>query len=90
MVKINEKYYIDADTNNYTLKEKTIVTSKNGEKSDGYKDLGYYTTLDSLFNGIVKYETRKFISETEDSTIKELLNKINEIETFLKEQFKGV
>lgn len=39
MIKINDKYYIDADSKNYTLKEKTKVTSKDGTESEGFKEL---------------------------------------------------
>ena len=90
MIKINDKYYIDADTRNYTLKEKTIIKSKDGIESDGFKDLGFYTTLDSLFNGLMKTELRAFISESDNETIEKLLNKIQEIEKFLKDKLKEV
>ena len=90
MIKINDKYYIDADQRNYTLKEKTTVTSKDGTESDGFKDLGFYTTLDSLFNGLMKTELRAFISKSDNETIEKLLNKIQEIENFLKDKLKEV
>lgn len=90
MIKINDKYYIDADSKNYTLKEKTIVTSKDGTESDGFKELGYYTTLESLFNGLLKTELRAFISESDNANIEALLKKLKELDNFIKEKLKEV
>lgn len=90
MIKINDKYYIDADTRNYTLKEKTTIKNKEGLESEGYRDLGFYTTLDSLLNGLIKTELRAFISKSDNESIEKLLNKIQEIEKFLKDKLKEV
>ena len=90
MIKINEKYYIDADSKNYTLKEKTKVTSKDGTESEGFKELGYYATLESLFNGLLKTELRAFITESDNASIETLLKKLKELESFLKNKLKEV
>ena len=90
MIKINEKYYIDADSNCYALKEKAIVTTKEGEEKEGYKDLGYYATIDGCCYGLIKRETRKFISESEEASLKELIEKVEQIEKMFKEQFGKV
>jgi len=90
MVKINEKYYLDADSRNYTLKEKTKIKDKEGNEKDGFKDIGYYTSLDSLFNGLMKLETRKFIARDEEADIKALISKIDEIESFFKSKLGEV
>ena len=90
MIKINDRYYIDADTRNYTLKEKTIIKSKDGIESNGFKDLGFYTTLDGLFNGLLKTELREYISKSENEDMDKLLKKMQEIESFLKDKLKEV
>ena len=90
MIKINDKYYIDADARNYTLKQKTIVKSKEGIESEGFKELGFYTTLDGLFNGLLKTELREYIKKSENEDIDKLLNKIKEIEILLKDKLKEV
>lgn len=90
MVKINDKYYIDADSKNYTLKEKTKVTSKDGTEGEGFKELGYYTTLESLFNGLLKTELRAFITESDNASIEALLKKLKELEKFIKDKLKEV
>lgn len=90
MIKINDKYYIDADSNSYTLKEKTKVKSKDGEETEGYKDLGHYVSLESCCNGLIKKETRSFISNSEEGSLKELCAKVKELETMFKKQFGEV
>lgn len=90
MIKINERFYIDADSKNYTLKEKAIVKSKDGQESEGFKEAGYYSTLESLLNGLIKTELRAFISGSDNESIEKLLNKIEEIEKFLKDKLKEV
>ena len=90
MIRINDKYYIDADSKNYTLKEKTTVTSKDGTESEVFKELGYYTTIESLFNGLLKTELREFISESDSANIEALLKKLKELEKFIKDKMKEV
>ena len=55
MVKINERFYINADTNCYKLQEKTTVQDENSKNfgQEVFKDLGYYSTLESCLNGIL-------------------------------------
>lgn len=86
MLKITEKYYIDANTNCYTLKEKAIVQeqeSKNYGK-EIFKDLGYYTSIESCLKGILKASTREFIASN-DVDIKELLKFLKDTSKFLEE-----
>ena len=90
MIKVSDKYYIDSDSRNYTLKEKTKITSKDGTESDGFKELGYYTTLESLFNGLLKTELRAFINESDNASIEALLKKLRELESFIKDKLKEV
>lgn len=86
MLKITEKYYIDANTNCYTLKEKAIVQeqeSKNYGK-EIFKDLGYYTSIESCLKGILKVSTRELIASN-DVDIKELLKFLKDTSKFLEE-----
>ena len=81
MVKISDRFYIDADTNCYLLKEKTIIQdekSKNYGK-EAYKDLGYYSTLESCLEGMLKRLTREYIG-------KEEINSLSELKTLIKSQ----
>ena len=90
MVKINEKYYMDADSRNYTLKETAIIKSKDGTETEGFKELGFYTNLECLCNGVIKTELRTYIKESENATIEDLLNKLKEIESFIKEKLGNI
>ncbi len=87
MIKVTDRFYINASNNCYTLQEKTTVQD---EKSQNYgkeifKDLGYYTTLESCLQGILKITTREFIAQEQENSIKELLTQVKMQTEFLKE-----
>ena len=85
MVNINNKYYIDADSKNYILKEKTIVQNEESENygKEFFKDLGYYTTLESVLNGLLKIGTREYISKNDKTTVEDLKKFIKEYKEFI-------
>ena len=74
MIEITDRFYIDADSNCYSLKEKTIVQDENSKNygKEIYKDLGYYPTLEGCLNGILKTTAREFIGEKQKHSIEEL------------------
>ena len=86
MIKLTDKVYIKADTNNYTLTEKTIVQDKESKNygKEIFKDLGYYTSIESCLKGILKASTREFIASN-DVDIKELLKFLKDTSKFLEE-----
>ena len=86
MIKVTDRFYIDANTNCYVLKEKTIVQDEQSKnyKQEIFKDLGYYTNLESLLNGILKITTREYIAREEERNIKELIEEIKRTEEYLK------
>ena len=86
MIKVNEKYYIDATTQCYTLKEKTIIQDKESKNygQPVFKDLGYYVSIENCFKGIFKTVLRQYISKEEENNLKDLVNQIRELETYLK------
>lgn len=86
MIKVNDRFYIDADVNCYSLKEKTTIqdeTSKNYGK-EVFKDCGYYTTIESCLEGILKIKTREFIGKEEENTLQELKKEIKFQTEYLK------
>ena len=86
MIKITDKFYIKADTNNYTLTEKTIVQDKESKNygQEIFKDIGYYPTLEMALNGIMTAITRKYISSEEENSVKELKEQIKQTKEFLQ------
>lgn len=86
MIKINDRYYIDADSKNYILKEKTTVqdTESANYGKEFYKDLGYYTTIESVLNGLLKVGTREFISKDTEYTIKDLKEYIKSYKEYIE------
>lgn len=86
MIKVADRFYIDANTNCYVLKEKTIVQDENSKNhgQEVLKDLGYYTSLESCLQGILKTTTREFIAREEENSMKDLIKEIKRAEEYLK------
>ena len=86
MIKISERFYINANSNCYTLTEKTKIQDKESKNygQDVFKDIGYYTTLEGCLNGILKTTTREFISKDEVNNISDLKEQIKSTRKFLQ------
>jgi hypothetical protein len=86
MIKVTDKYYITANTNCYTLQEKTTIQDEQSKNygQEVFKDLGYYTSLESCLNGILKANTREYISKSEANTLQELIQEIRNIDNYIK------
>lgn len=86
MIKVTDRFYIDANTNCYVLKEKTIVQDENSKNygQEVLKDLGYYTSLESCLQGILKTTTREYIAKQEENSIYDLIKEIKRAEEYLK------
>ena len=86
MIKVTDRFYIDANTNCYVLKEKTIVQDENSKNygQEIFKDLGYYTNLESCLQGILKTTTREYIAKQEENSIYDLIKEIKRVEEYLK------
>lgn len=86
MIKVTNRFYINANSNCYVLQEKTKVQNPKSENygKEIYKDLGYYTTLENCLKGIKKTVTREYVSRNEENTIKELLMQIKLSNDFLE------
>jgi hypothetical protein len=86
MIKITDRFYINATTNCYTLQEKTTVQDENSENygKEIYKDLGYYTSIENCLQGILKTTTREFISQEQENSVKELIEQVKLQNDFLK------
>lgn len=86
MIKLTDKVYIKADTNNYTLTEKTIVQDENSKNygKEIFKDIGYYPTIEMALNGYMTATTRKYISSEQENSIKELKEQIKQTKEFLQ------
>ena len=86
MIKVTDRFYINANSNCYVLQEKTKVQNPKSENygKEIYKDLGYYTTLENCLKGIKKTVTREYVSRNEENTIKELLMQIKLSNDFLE------
>ena len=81
MIKIDNEYLINANESCYTLERKTTVKDINS-KNYG-KELneieGYYTSIDGALNGYLKTKMRKYVSTEQENTIKEAINKLENL-----------
>ena len=89
MIKINDEYYIEADTNNYMLKQVHYVEKIN-HKSDGTDEslgiyrqdlvIGYYATIDMALKGYLKHKSRDIVSKKDFESIQEYLKYIEKLD----------
>lgn len=82
MIKITDKYYLDSDSCNYILIEKSIVQKEDSKNygTETFKNIAYYGNIESLYNGIIEKEIKENI---------ELLNNIDKIIAIKHEILKG-
>ena len=93
MIKITDRFFIDASTGCYILKEKVIVQDENSKNfgQETFKDEGYYASIEGLLNGFAKVKTREFISKSEKDSIEDLIKEIHKTNEFLENlNLKGV
>ena len=89
MIKINDKFCIDADENQFILKEFGTVQDENSKNFGEVTQttLGYYGTLEQALNGLEKILSRRAV-KTKDYTLKQAIDEIwklhNEIFECLK------
>lgn len=86
MIKVTDRFYITANANCYTLQEKRKVLDVNSENygKDTFKELGYYSTLESCLKGILTTTTREYIGREDKNNIYELQKQINKANDFLQ------
>ena len=85
MIKIDDNFFIDADSNSYTLKEKDKIQDKKSKNygEEVFRDRGYYVTLEGVLNGYLKAQTRDYVQNNE-TDIKELIKEIKKQTEFVK------
>ena len=85
MIKINKKWYIDADKHGNILVKK--VKAKNKKTDEEYiadRQVSFHSTVSSALQYFVRLHHRKLTEET-DMTLKEAIDKFKEIESFVLE-----
>lgn len=90
MIKINEKFCIDSDENQFVLKE---ISKVQDEKSKNYGQetfiiLGYYGTLEQSLSGLEKILSRRAI-RIKDYNLKEAIEEIRAIHEDIFKCVKG-
>lgn len=75
MIKVNEKYVIQADSNCYSLS--ILKTSKSGKQYP--QALSYHTTMSEAFESLVRREQRALV-ESNDMDLKEAVKEFKRIQ----------
>ena len=81
MIKLTNKYYLDTDSCNYILMEKSIVQKEDSKNygKETFKNIAYYGNIEGLYNGIIEKEIKENI---------EILNNIEKI-IEIKNELRG-
>lgn len=86
MIKIDGEYIINANESCYTLEK--IGQVEDTESQNYGKETktiqGYYTTIENALNGYIKVKLRKYVSNETENTLKELLQQIEKLESYIK------
>ena len=86
MVKVTDKYYIDADSHCYRLQEKVTIQDEESKifGKEVFRDLGYYSSIENCLNGVLKLLTREYVSKETENSLKELLVEIKSLRQYLE------
>ena len=87
MVKITERFYMNSTPNSYVLQERTEIKDTESQNFGKvvFRDLGYYTSLDSLLKGVQKILLREYLSKSVENSLNDLLAEIKRTNELLKD-----
>ena len=96
MIKLTDKNYMTADSNQYILIEKgqrakiDLKTKKPTDKVIDYEDqLGFYSTLSGLIKGCLIYVGKEKAATDEFQSLKELIDYLSDLEEKILDATKG-
>ena len=93
MIKITDKFFINATTNCYILEEKSTIQDKESKNYGKvvFKEIGYYTTIEGCLKGLEKANAREFISNEQENTMQDLIKEIHKTNELIENMnLKGV
>lgn len=83
MIRINKKWYIDADRHGYILcKTVKAKNKKTGEEYMTDRQVSFHPTVSAALNYFVRLHHKKLVAEQE-MTLQESIEKYKEIERFV-------
>lgn len=96
MIKLTDKYFMTADSNQYTILEcgkrpKIDVKTKKptGEMIDYEEQVGYYATISGLIKGLINHVGREKAASDEFKSLKELIDYLSDLEERIIDVTKG-
>jgi len=96
MIKITDKYFIEADSSQFTLisitqevREKTVAGKwKKGDIYTSKSVLGYFGNLNSVLRSFLNHAARDIVKGDEIKDIKYLISKFEALEKLIMEKFE--
>ena len=85
-IQINKNYILTSDRNNFILEKKQEKKESNQSQEDSYKQIGFYSTLEHVFQDLFSITVRKSTA----TTFKELTNDIQKAKEEISQMFKDV
>jgi len=64
IIKLSNGYYIEIDNLNHTLKQNYIGTTKDGEKKEYEKTIGYFSNLDNALKRYLIHNQTDFMADS--------------------------
>lgn len=96
MIKLADKYYMTADSNQYILIEKgqrAKIDLKTKKPTDAIMDyeeqLGFYPTLSGLIKGCLTYAGKEKAATDEFQSLKELIDYLSDLKEKILDVTKG-
>lgn len=86
MIKVTDRFYIDADVHSYSLQEKVTIQDENSKNfgKEVYRDIGYYASIEACLRGLVTILTREYINNSEMGTLKDLQEEVIKLRKFFE------
>ena len=96
MIKLVDKYFMTADSNQYILWEcgkrpKIDIKTKKptNEIVDYEEQVGYYATISGLIKGLINHAGREKAASDEFKSLKELIDYLSDLEEKIIDATKG-
>ena len=86
MIKVTDRFYINADTHSYSLQEKVTIQDENSKNfgKEVFRDVGYYASIESCLKGMFTLLTREYINSPAINDLKDLQDEIIKTRKFLE------
>ena len=90
MIRVTDKYFIDADKDNIILKEKKIVTKGKTAGQVKYEEIGYYPNIQYALTKLNEKFKKEMISNNEFSNIENAIIQLESLQRDFAQVISGL